>query len=113
MSAGRKKGVPQPGRVLWSAEDDQYLLDSLRLNLPVAEICASLDRSKGAVMSRQQLLRARGVDVSRPAPSKAGPRRCLRCSKTFASAGAHNRLCKYCRPRGSLDAFTTPARVAL
>lgn len=112
--SGRKAGIAQPGRVLWTAEDDAALLEGCRRNLPIVDICALTGRSKHAVMSRQRLLRERGVDVSRPRPRCAGPRGCLRCGKTFNSAGAHNRICQICRSTAdSLDCFTTPARVAL
>ena len=37
------------------------------------------------------------VTAKRKDRSTQAPRRCLRCDKTFDSAGPHNRLCQSCR----------------
>lgn len=90
----------------WSAEQDRQLLALRDKQWTTEEIGEFMDRTPLAIKSRLGKLVTMGVGVpnlagkiyrphkpsAQPAPKKNW-RKCMRCGKSFISAGPHNRLC--------------------
>lgn len=74
----------------WRQDDVELLSGFVRNGGDLSTAAAMLWRRKVDVLAKASELKAAGI-------KGPGERKCLGCSRTFSSRGAHNRLCSECR----------------
>lgn len=79
-----------PGRTIWSAEEDTKLRALQAEGKTPCAIAKELGRRESSVYRRIEKLTAKPTVQQRP---------CMCCGRVFASDGPHNRLCSTCRTR--------------
>ncbi len=90
---------------VWPAPRVEALIDLWNAGLATAEVARDLGATVRAVEGKLHKLRVAGRIIANrrrrpPARSKQAPRRCLYCSRMFASSHVGNRLCPACLEDG-------------
>jgi hypothetical protein len=95
LSEDKAKSTPS----LTLAEDNRILKGFLEGEKAMHEELTKAGHSRAAVLDRALALGVTRefITLCKRSNAKAAIRKCLLCSKHFASIGSHNRLCQHCR----------------